>query len=235
MGSNTTPCNDGREELLGFNAGRVGVYRMLARVYRVELDQDALDILHGSRYPASSGNARMDEGVRLVVDALSNLWENSTTDLAIDFARIFLGNGIDSYAAAYPYESVYTSPKRLLMQEARDEVLAAYRLEGLDKTASWTEPEDHIALELEFMATLAQRAGDALEGNDEDEAARLFGVQADFYERHLANWVPMLTADMRRFARSDFYRGISYYTEGFLELEREFFSDLSGDGEGALA
>ena len=30
------------------------------------------------------------------------------------------------------FESVYTSEKRLLMQEARDEVLAIYRSAGLD-------------------------------------------------------------------------------------------------------
>ena len=44
-----------------------------------------------------------------------------------------------------------------MMQEARDEVLAVYRSEGLDKLPSWKESEDHIALELEFMAVLGDR------------------------------------------------------------------------------
>ena len=49
------------------------------------------------------------------------------TELAVDYVRAFIGSGNDGFSAAYPYESVYTSPKRLMMQDARDEVLVLYR------------------------------------------------------------------------------------------------------------
>ena len=50
------------------------------------------------------------------------------TELAVDYVRAFIGSGNDGFSAAYPYESVYTSPKRLMMQDARDEVRAVPRL-----------------------------------------------------------------------------------------------------------
>lgn len=86
------------------------------------------------------------------------------------------------YSAAYPFESVHTSPKRLMMQEARDEVLAVYRSEGLDKLPSWKESEDHIALELEFMAVLGDRIVAAAEASDEAE------VEASAFHPSATSW-----------------------------------------------
>ena len=134
-----------------------------------------------------------------------------------------------AYSAAYPFESVYTSPKRLMMQEARDEVLAVYRSEGLDKLPTWKESEDHLALELEFMAVLGDRIVAAAEAGNEDEAERLLATQRNFLEDHLASWVPLMTADLRRFAQCGLYRGLASLTDGFIQVEQEFFDEIFGD------
>ena len=88
----------------------------------------------------------MDEGYRMICGYLSQADGTVLTELAVDYVRAFIGSGNDGFSAAYPYESVYTSPKRLMMQDARDEVLVLYRAFGLDKQESWKEGEDHIAL-----------------------------------------------------------------------------------------
>ena len=223
------------EEFIALNEKRAQTYALLARIFRVELDNAVLESMRGMRFPLESGNDKADKGAKLLVDALSNLWENSLTDFAVDYARIFLGNGIDSYSAAYPYESVYTSPKRLLMQDARNEVVAIYRSEGLDKDGGWTEGEDHVALEFEFMQTMVERLVIALKSGDDLSAARLLKVQANFLDAHLSNWLPMLTSDMRRFARSKLYSGLSYYAEGFLEVECAFLADIMAENDEAFA
>ncbi len=102
-------------------------------------------------------------------DYLKRAWDDSVTELAIDYVSTFIGHGVNGYSAAHPYESVYTSERRLLMQEARAEVLATLRENEL-KRGSWNEAEDHIALELEFMQRMALRAAEALSDNAEDEA-----------------------------------------------------------------
>lgn len=219
------------QELIKLNEQRAATYGLLSRLYRVEVDQPLLDELRSMRFPAKTGNENVDEGYRLLATYLSNTWDNSVTDLAIDYVRVFIGHGIDAFSAAYPFESVYTSEKRLLMQDARDEVLAIYRSAGLDKKNSWKEGEDHVALELEFEQVLANRTADALRKGDEEEAAALLTTQRNFLEDHLLSWVPMMTADMKRFAKTDLYQGLAYLTDGFLNTDKAFLDDVLTEDE----
>lgn len=219
-------------DLIELTAQRSLVYRMLSRMYRVEVDDDFLAELKAMRFPADTGNASVDEGYRAIAVYLSGADAHAITELAVDYVRAFIGHGTDAYSAAYPYESVYTSPKRLMMQEARDEVLAIYRSEGLDKLPTWKETEDHIALELEFMAVLGDRIVAAAQTGNDDEAERLLKAQKNFLEDHLLSWVPLMTADLSRFAHTGLYQGLASLTNGFLEVEQEFFDDLFGsEGE----
>lgn len=195
--------------LAELTAQRSAVYRLLARLYRVEVDEEFLTELKAMRFPAATGNTAVDAGYRAIATYLSGADAHTITDLAVDYVRAFIGHGVDAYSAAYPFESVHTSPKRLMMQEARDEVLAVYRSEGLDKLPSWKESEDHIALELEFMAVLGDRIVAAAEASDEAEVERLLSTQRNFLEDHLASWAPLMTADLRRFAQCGLYQGLA--------------------------
>lgn len=219
------------DELITLMEQRAATYGLLSRLYRVELDQETLDQLRGMRFPAATGNSDVDEGYLRIARFLSNTWENSITDLSVDYVRVFIGHGVDAFSAAYPFESVYTSEKRLLMQDARDEVLAIYRANGLDKKDTWKEGEDHLALELEFEQTLANRTVEALRRGDEEEAAALLTTQQNFLSDHLISWVPMMTADMKRFAKTDLYQGLAYLTDGFLDTDRAFLEDILTEEE----
>lgn len=216
-------------ELQALMESRAQTYRLVSRLYRSELEDADLDALHDMLFPAQTGNADMDEGYRLIADCLSNLWCESVEELRVDYARCFVGHGEDAYGAAFPFESVYTSKKRLLMQEARDEVLAIYRSQALDKSKTWQESEDHIAMECEFMAAMAARTAQACREGDEDKVASLLRVQHNFLQDHLYAWTGMLTSDMRKFARTDFYKGLADYTDGFLESDVELLADILGE------
>lgn len=205
---------------------RAATYGLLGRLYRVEVDQALLDDLHAMRFPASTGTPACDAGYRALATYLSNADERSVTELAVDYTRTFIGYGVDSYSAAYPYESVYTSEKRLKMQEARDEVLAIYHAYGLAKNEAWRESEDHVAVELEFMQFMAERTAAALDEGDEDRAVQLLAVQQGFLDEHLGAWAPMLTTDIRRLAKTDFYRGLADLTDGFLAEDESFLATL---------
>ena len=206
---------------------REQMYRLIAGLYRRELEDADLDALHGALFPADSGSADMDRGFELIATYMSNLWCESVEELRVDYARCFVGHGQDTYGAAFPFENVYTSKKRLLMQDARDEVLAIYRASGLDKDESWREGEDHIALELEFMATMAQRCADALESGDTKAAGSLLQTQRNFLSDHLLRWVPLMTKELRTFAKTDMYLGLSYLTDGFLADDGKYLKEVS--------
>ena len=208
---------------------RTSTYQLLTRLYLKEIDEAFLATMRGMRFPKNTGNADVDEGYRLIREFLNHADSNVITTLAIDYARTFLGSGVSGYSAAYPYESVYTSPKRLMMQEARDEMLALYRAAGLGKAETWKESEDHIAAELEYMTILGTRICEAYDAGDEDAAIPVLVQQGNFLEDHLLAWFPMMAKDMDKFPKTDFYRGLGKLTLGFLESDKEFLDDvLSG-------
>ena len=205
---------------------RSATYMFLSRLYHKEIDQKFLDEMHGMLYPAENFDEDLYTGNLYIATYLSNLWSGSLNELKIDFSRCFLSQGIDGYSAAYPFESVYTSEKRLMMDAARSEVLAIYRANGVEKQSSWKEEEDHISLELEFMRIMCEKTIQAFQDEDSSKAQELLTVQYDFLENHLLSWVPMLFADMRKFAKTKMYLGLTYLTWGFLKTDFYFLKDL---------
>ena len=209
----------GTDELAQMMDSRAATYNLLARLYRVEVDEPLLEKLRTSRFPLRTGNKEINLGYKLMREYLGSSWENAKTEL---------GHGNTAYSCAYPYESVYTSGRRLLMQDARDEVVLIYRSAGKDKAPDWTDPEDHIALELEFQGFLCTKAAEALRAGNEDEAAAYVMQQRNFLEDHLLSWTPMMLADLDRFSRTDFYKGLGHLTTGVLQEERSVLEELLG-------
>lgn len=212
-------------ELSELMVSRAQMYGMLARLYRVEVDKPVLRELQSMRFPAATGNAKADEGYHLLFDYLKGAWEDSITELAIDYVRTFIGHGVNGYSAAYPFESVYTSERRLLMQEARAEVLATLREHNL-KRDRWTEGEDHIAIELEFMQRLSLETADKLAVGDEDGAIANIATMRSFAEDHLLNWLPFFVSDMRKYSQTLFYQGVAQLTMGYVEDDFVLLTEL---------
>ncbi len=213
-------------ELVDFMTRRARTYGLLARIFRVEVDGKFLEELRRLKFPTSTGNEHADYGYRTMYNYLKGTWEDTLLDLARDYARTFIGHGNNGRSAAYPFESVHTSEKRLLMQDARDEVLAMYRENLLKKGHEWNDCEDHIALELEFMQVMCERTAEALKKGDEDGAIELLKTQRAFVGQHLANWVPMFVSDIKYFAQTDLYIGAGEVLLGFIQEEVETLDDL---------
>ena len=215
-----------RAALVALNAQRENMYGLLSRMYKVEVDADFYDGLCKAAFPCDTGNDDVDAGYRRIALYCASHRDDALLDLARDYARVFIGHGNNAYAAAYPFESVYTSEKRLLMQEARDEIIEVYRKGGLKVDAGWEDPEDHIALELEYMQVMARRTREALEAGDDGRALELLDDQRAFLLRHLVSWTPLLVKDMERIAQTDFYLGLASLTRGLLAQDREFLNSV---------
>ena len=210
--------------------GRKRIYDFISRLFRVEVDAALLEELLEMEYPISAENDDIAAGYELIRGYLADTDENTLTDLAIDYVRTFIGHGVNGFSAAYPFESVYTSERRLMMQEARAEVLQTLRDNGL-KRGRWTEGEDHIALELEFMQRMALRCADDLRAGDEDAAVEHVETQRTFVRDHLLNWLPMFTSDMLKFSRTDFYQGLAHLSLGYVDQDAALLDDLLDEGD----
>lgn len=213
-----------REELAVMNTARKGFYEFLASMYKLELTDEQIETL--AKQDLLVDDEFVGAGYATVKEYLRHRNSGTRQELAVDYARVFLGAGMYEQLTAPPYESVYTSAEHLLMQEARDEVLAYYLGEELGLPVENTTPEDHLSFEFQFMAKLIERAQAALEADDDARYAQLCAKQRTFFDEHLAGWVPRLCADVRAYAQTAFYRGIADITEGFLALEDQVIKSV---------
>ena len=192
---------------------RAQLYTLLSRLYRVEVDAPLLEGLKGLSFPTAA-NETLAEGYAMLTSYLANCGENALEDLAVDYATVFLAAGSADGQAAIPCESVYTSPKKIFMQDAWEDVCRIYAEHGLTKKSTHSDlMEDHIALELEYMAELVKRR------DPQAEKA--------FIENHLLNWLPGFVADIDKYADHDFYKAVGRITLGFLQMEHSLLIALT--------
>ncbi len=173
-------------------------------------------------------SARLQEGIK----ELKQRWgghlgdeEKENLDLRREFAYLFL-----TPHGVHPYESIYRGKKKLLMDKPWEEVRKFYRSIGIEKDKSQMHPEDHIAVELGFMATLAYMSGRFLleEENTElveEERRDMLKAQYSFLEQHLSKWVPQLCNDIAEKARHPFYRSVAELTAEFVRADLSCLQD----------
>lgn len=204
-------------------------YSLLARIFRTEADDALLGALKGVGFPEKTGDPALDAGYAKLRGWLAHPGEDPVTDLAVDYARVFLGAGVSGRDAAYPYESVYTSPEGLVMQDAWEDVCRIYRAHGLERPEKCDVHEDHVAMELDFMATLADDALVALKKEDGPALVAALTTSLEFAKQHLLNWLPGFTRDVKRCAAESFYPAAADITLAFTTLDAGMVESLIED------
>lgn len=216
------------ENLVGFCENRGRVYALLSRCYEKEMDAAfAAELVGAAR--VESDNPALAEGFAALQADVAEHGEEDLEMLAVAFNRVFFGMGPRSAQKAFPYESVYTSDGGLMMQDAYSKVLRLYRAAGFAKDPGFTEPEDHLAVELAFMVRLCERAVEALRAGDESAAEAALSDQRSFLHDHLLNWVPALARDMRGSAEGGFYAHLATFTEAYLSADAEALAEVVED------
>lgn len=213
------------QELAALMDSRANVYKVLSRSYLEEMDrQFAVDLADGFRFESS--DAEMVRALDAAKDSLAQVDDDLLEQLAVTFDRVFFGMGPLTARHAFPYESVYTSEKGIMMQEAYTQVVRAYREQHLAKDAGFTEPEDHIAVELAFMATLSERTATFLREGLEEAAEETVSQQLAFAHGHLLNWIDMFCADLAKAAEGTFYEHLADFTRMFVQADAVLLAEI---------
>jgi TorA maturation chaperone TorD len=84
---------------------------------------------------------------------------------------------------------------------------------GIERSDSLTEPEDHAAVLLEMMASLASGA-----------IAAPSGTERELFEIHLAPWIGRLFKDLEQAKAADFYACVGALGTLFMSIESEAFT-----------
>ncbi len=222
------------EEWLEVLGNRARMYELLSRIYSIEVDPTFWESLKGVTFPEETGDAVLDDGYGRFGAFLKNPGEGDPIEnLAVDYARVFLGAGINEGKVAYPFESVYTSPKHLVMQDAWEEVCRIYAKNGLGKAEGSDLHEDHLGMELNFMSRMADRSAEALKGGDREALLASLELQKDFLEKHILNWIDRLAADLAQCPCLDFYPAAMAVTTGFVRLDHGLLEEMIAEGADA--
>lgn len=150
---------------------------------------------------------RIHQGLQL----LSQFKEEDLTELEYDFNRLFVG---PNKLEASPYESSYLNQDNALMQRETLAVRSFYEMAGLEVAKKNTDPDDHLALELEFVCYL-------LEQGLEDESS--LELYKEFLKKHLFVWIPTHVFVVNRKTTNSIILGISMLLEGFINEEKMNF------------
>ncbi len=215
---------------------RGSLYRFLARGFSLEVDEPFLEwllklqpVIVGLAHDTESEEFK--EGSRLLSKFVSTVKSDYEKDkraflqgLAAEYASLFLNVGLKPVHLA---ESVYLGKDHLLYEEPYFDAVRIYQIYGFKKRASFREPEDHISIELEFMAHLCDLAVLSIEQGKEDYAVGYLKNQKEFLETHLAKWTPELAKKLRWASKNDLYLAIADLLAGFVSTERSFAPQLA--------
>ncbi len=131
-------------------------------------------------------------------------------ELAAGYADVYLRY---TYRAS-PEESVWLSEDELQRQAAMFGAREFYRRHSLVATDWAKRPEDHLVVELRFLARLMDR-------QDFAEAAR-------FLDAHPLRWVKRFAVRLVQAGAPNWYAALALLTASYLEELRDYLAELSG-------
>ncbi len=220
------PLSADMQALVALMESRANVYKILSRSFREEMDMHFAEEL-ASGFSFESDDPELEDALKATQQSLHAANDDLIEQLAVTFDRVFFGMGPLTARHAFPYESVYTSEKGIMMQEAYSQVVRLYREQHLVKDESFTEPEDHIAVELAFMATLSERTAAFLQEGLEEAAEQTVIQQISFAQAHLLNWTDLFCTDLIAAAEGTFYEHLADLTRAFVRKDVALLSEIA--------
>ena len=179
---------------------------LLGSMYLCKPDRETLD----------SWRALLSEAVPDILSDLKDALEkidmasdSELEDLLWEYTRLFIG---PYKLPCPPWESVYTSPKRLMMQEAYDEVRDYYNKAGLTVNNQGIMA-DHLGAELNFLAVVLQKAH-----SDPKKEQYYRDLIEGFLDEHVIKWIPQFARDMEDAADLLFYKTLARVTRSMIDL-----------------
>lgn len=212
------------ETIIEFVRSRANLYRFLGGLYIMEIDEETLAQMKQMQFPTDSPSQELADACQMLGTAIANLTPEDLEDVAADYAKTFLSAGEATGQAAFPYESVYVNKKHELGGRTEQETLALYALHGWEPSKDmYRTMNDHIGLELEFMAVLCEEQILAYHTENPDRVSHSLEEQKEFLETHL-RWAGGFCADISKFAQTEFYQAAAKLTAVFVEKERELLA-----------
>jgi DMSO reductase family type II enzyme chaperone len=133
--------------------------------------------------------------------------------LQVEYTHLFI-NAIP-HVPVPPYASAYVG-QGMLMNEPAEAALRAYRHAGLDLAEDYHDLPDHLAVELEFLSWLEERAIEAYEERNGERAQVWTEQKETFLSQQVQPWLPEFCRRVEEAARIPFYPELAKLVKLFL-------------------
>lgn len=204
-----------RTELARHLDRMAAAFTTLSRVLLAPPAPEVLDQLRDgdllSQWPARPSPESRDGIAQLLQSGQAG---EDALDVRRDYTQLFVG---PERMTAPPYESVHRSKDKLVFEQETFVVRAAYAEFDLAAPRLNQEPDDHIGLEMGFVAELCVRGLDALDSEDDPALLRVLTRIGAFLDDHLLVWGPQCLTLVVQEATTSFYRGVGSLGLGILD------------------
>ena len=196
------------DELAAIAEDRSRIYWLLSQLFLNPPDEG---LLAGLRSVAEARQPAPGDGLTAtLVQLCEGLHEAAETDdLRIECLRLF-GGVREGYGPPPPFESLYREGR--LFGESTESVIDHYRKNGYSLAYEETGPEDHLGIELKFLALLCYRERTAWNSGDTAGGRSCLAAERAFIEEHLQSWVPAYCEGLEKEASAAFYRAVAKLT-----------------------
>ena len=200
---------------------REGLYAFLAKMYLEHPPRELAEDMKSGRFSSFADslafNPEMKAGIETLKGYAAGAKGDIYDDMENEFVTLFIGMG---GKVILPFESEYTE---MSPAESRLKAKRAYAKSGFKKSDDCSEPDDHIAIELEFMRYLCKNQLEAVE--DKKKLRALLAFQTE-HLGEISNWISNFCAEIRNSKKASFYPGVAELTTGFLAFVKEVINDL---------
>ena len=200
-----------KEKLKAELISRQGLYRLFGCLLSKEIDQQQLDELRKPEFSAA-----MNE-LGICLDELGGDDVLILEQLAIEFARLFLGPG----KHISPHESVQIRQDGILNDATTARVSHFIEVAGYEFRSGSKRYPDHICSEFEFMEALISKQVKAITNGDLREAETSEMLQDEFLRQHLVLWIPLFCDEIEQSAKLPLYKALGRVVSTFIKMESE--------------
>lgn len=149
--------------------------------------------------------------------------EETLDELKDEYTYLMIGPG---QMPAPPWESVYLSDEPVLFQENTLKVRKAYLKYDFLPANYPREADDHLALELDFMANLSFKTENLFKGRKLPEVKKLLTDQKNFLDEHLGFWIGKFAEKIQNSKTHYFYPQMALLTEHLFTIDRKLIDEL---------
>lgn len=212
--------NDAEMLVQKFREGCSADFLELAVLHDRELTADLLEELHTVDFPLSLSVQLQKEAGQQACEILQNalkelpkpIDKDTLDELAADYAAIYLNHAF----SVSPYESPWLDEDGLMRQEPMFKVKEIYKRFHLEASDWKNRSEDHLVLELQFLAHLLKL----------DQDNQTLAEMANFLDEHLLRWLDKFAKRVAGRCYTPFYAGLVLLTSAYVDEVRDILAEI---------